>query len=365
MLEEESLPELRYGQEKNLGRIGGIRSVFRMALVQRKSRPASRAVAVVFGVVMAIAGLGILGIAGIPQGWEVWKVRHWEEVPCDLKRADIQVNREADDKVNVQSIVAYTYQWKEKEHSSETTLTPVDVNERERELAELRASAKTCLVNPDDPSESRVERPSWLEPLILIGAGAVTALAGILVAWRPKVSDRAGTRLLRWVVPACLLIFAGSGALCIWLAVRDDWKSVEPRLKEVPCTIVASGVKTSRGSGSRNANTNMYSPDILFRYEWEGRTWHSTWVDFSRNSVRSSDAGSSRETVNRYPEGSAHKCWLDPAKPWVAVLEKKYGPVWVLWLCGSVFGAIGVLGLALWFSRGFLFRRFRKPAHSS
>jgi hypothetical protein len=190
-------------------------------------------------------------------------------------------------------------------------------------------------------------------------------LAGILVAWRPKVSDRTGTKLLLWMVPACLLIFAGSGGLCIYLAVRDDWKAVEPRLREVPCTIVTGGVKSSRRSGAHSGSVNTYSPDILFRYEWEGHVWHSSWVDFSRNSVRSSDRGSSEETVARFPAGSRQKCWVDPERPWVAVLEKNYGPVWVLWLCGTVFGSIGLLGLALWFSRGILFKRFKRTAPSS
>ena len=87
----------------------------------------------------------------------------------------------------------------------------------------------------------------------------------------------------------------------------------------MPCTVAGSSIHEER-RGRQNYIT--YRPQITYRYEWDGRIWHSEWIDFSRTIPGSSERGEAEATVQRFRRGSTHTCWVDPEQPWVAVLEK-------------------------------------------
>ena len=121
----------------------------------------------VLGGLFAIGGLCILIFAAAPSATHAWEVRRWEKAPCVLKRAETLVKNK-DGLPSTWSLLEYSFVWNGNTLSGKDTDECPDVNAREEELALLRAHPpETCRVNPADPSASRMELPSWRDPLIL------------------------------------------------------------------------------------------------------------------------------------------------------------------------------------------------------
>ena len=90
---------------------------------------------------------------------------------------------------------------------------------------------------------------------------------------------------------------------------------------------------------------SSYSVDVLFQYKTGGHTYFSTTENFS-------DGTSSRwwkdwasDFVARFPAGSQTRCWVDPERPWLAVLEKNYRALWLPIVVGAFFAFLGAVGL--------------------
>jgi hypothetical protein len=129
------------------------------------------------------------------------------------------------------------------------------------------------------------------------------------------------------------------------------WRTIESRSwDEVPCTIVASAVGTVDGG-------ETYSVDVTYEYEREGRTRRSSRYDFFEGT--SSGVEGKQEVVATLPPGTRTVCWVDPADPDSAVLDRSPFP-WLLIGCFPlVFVAIGVGGI---YGSVFTRRRRRKAA---
>lgn len=110
-----------------------------------------------------------------------------------------------------------------------------------------------------------------------------------------------------------------------------DWRAT-------PCTIISSEVSVHDGD-----DNNTYSVDITYRYEVSGRVFTSDRYSFVTGS--SSGRSGKQRIVNAHRPGSMKTCYVNPADPQDAVLNRGMtAGIWVGLMAG-VFPAIGFGGI--------------------
>ena len=317
--------------------------------------------AIPFGLLFAAAGIALAWFFGWSTFRETWRVRTWPETACTVTRAEVKVSVNGGEP-RVQPDISYRYTWQGAERSgtklragvvragdSEATPIDSDVNAMEATCAALRAAPEQrCRVNPLDPADSVLEKPGYGAALAFLAGGGVMVVIGFLVT----LSALGLGRLFGWLLtPVFSLLFGAAGVAIYWFGIRGepDWSAVQARMQTVPCTIVSSRVEESTSSGKNKKRT--YKADVCFRYEFGGRTWHSRWPDFNRRSTSSSNAGAARDFVARHPVGQQRTCHVDPEQPWMAVLEKRGGGRFWLWMLAILFGVIGFAVFLRWLLR--------------
>lgn len=333
-----------------------------MARLVKNAKPLPAGCAVILGLLFLAGGLALAWFLGAKGAMRAREVRSWERVPCVVEKASVIVEVPPSGEPVIKPDVIYTYTREGKEVTGSTVYDSSqadNVNELEEVLAGFRAAPQAhCYVNPDNLWESVLVQPTYWFSLGMMALGGTFAVVGLLFLTRPlwKRAGGGGSHGCGMIVgPAMCLVFAGAGGACLWFAAKDDWKSTAARMQQAPCTILYSTVKTNTSNSRKSGSKTTYRPDIYFRYDWQGRQWHSEWVDFSKGSYSSSNRSGAEDTVRRYPKGSAQTCWVDPEKPWVAVLEKDARGSWLLWLVGGIFGGLGALGLLFYLIKlGFL-----------
>jgi len=125
----------------------------------------------------------------------------------------------------------------------------------------------------------------------------------------------------------------GFGYLAGWPALRDVIGA--RRWTPVPCEIVSSGVRTNSDSDGQT-----YSVDVRFSYDYEGRHYTSDRYQLTRMSQGGIGAHNRiQRTVAALPAGLNTTCWLDPARPDRAVIDR-----------GMTLGTVLFIGLPVLFS---------------
>ena len=220
------------------------------------------------------------------------------------------------------------------------------------------AGAKiTGFVNPERPEEAILQRKSLasalfaLFPLVFVAIGSF----GIWAMWRRKtnpddavaqpISSRAknaksGRRIMTGVFGLILLIGLGVGypffvRPLLKIAAAQSWASV-------PCEIVSSRVKTHSDSDG-----NTYRVDVVYRYTYQDRNYTANRYHFATGS--SGGYERKAEVVRRLPAGTQAICFVDPADPSEAVLERSLTSDLWFGLIPFVFATFGAGGLIFTF----------------
>jgi len=140
----------------------------------------------------------------------------------------------------------------------------------------------------------------------------------------------------------CGLLFAVIGyfvAFTFGKPILDDAKASRD-WPSVPGVITRSAVATKRSDGK-----TMYSFDVVYRYQVEGRELTCNSVFFGGN-TSSSNSSAAYKVTGRYPEGAEVDVYYEPENPANAVLEP--GTRWqsyIVFGIGLVFLIVGVLVL--------------------
>jgi Protein of unknown function (DUF3592) len=144
----------------------------------------------------------------------------------------------------------------------------------------------------------------------------------------------------------CLVVFfslfALVGAAGFWLA------TVKPVLeifaahswRQTSCIVLSSQVAESSG-GSKGGTT--YKPDVLYAYSVDGRSYQSRQYRFG--DVYSSGREGKEKIVASLPPGTRTACWVDPADPSRAVIQRDLSPALLVGLFPLVFLALGAGGV--------------------
>jgi len=199
-----------------------------------------------------------------------------------------------------------------------------------------------------------VREQSWWQALMLLIplVFIVFGVGGIVMVWRKKrpeaeepagpISARApGGRGCLHIGGGLVFLAVGLGAF-FFMFVRPALSVYEARgWPETKCRVISSAV----GSHDSDDGTT-YSVDIVFEYQRHGVTLRSDSYDFSNWS--SSGYRGKKEIVDRYPAGSTTWCYVNPADPSRAVLDRSFRPVYLVGLFPLLFVGAGVLILALY-----------------
>lgn len=141
----------------------------------------------------------------------------------------------------------------------------------------------------------------------------------------------------------CLVVFfaifgLAGAAVAIFGAGLPAWRVLQAReWPATPCEILESELETHHDSDG-----TTYSPRIRYRYEVAGGVHTSERYKFTKFS--SSNRRRHQAVVDAHPPGSSHDCFVDPADPTSAVIERGFTDEWLLGLFSVPFLLIGVLG---------------------
>lgn len=157
---------------------------------------------------------------------------------------------------------------------------------------------------------------------------------------REPLSAKARPAKARAVASVVFLVFLLAGlGLLYGIFLRPVGKILAARSwRKTPCVVVASRVRSHRGD-----DRPTYSVDILYAYEVGGREYRSGRYGFFGGS--SSGHSGKAAIIKQHPPGKKAVCYVDPADPTEAVLER--GATWHLLggLIPLVFVLVGAGGL--------------------
>lgn len=111
----------------------------------------------------------------------------------------------------------------------------------------------------------------------------------------------------------------------------------------VTATILSSQVHTTMHSNPGSSSTRVHRPRIVYQYQVDGRTYQSRQFSYF-------SSGQDKETVqaivDRYPPGSTHHAYYNPAHPSEAVLNRAMPSAWWkhFWF-PAIFLAVSALSL--------------------
>jgi len=266
----------------------------------------------------------------------------WQSVPCRIAESDV---RESNYPSPWFAYVRYTWSTSESLRSSRSFGTY-----REALLFTRRwpvGARATCYLDPRDPAGALLERKGaglvfllFLPlPLLFVFIGAagfysVVFRVQLLPRARHPASPIAGRRVV-----AALMIVIGSVLFLAFLLgpVRHAIAARSWRAHE--CKILRSEVRRHATSQGRDG----YSPEILYSYAVDDHEHRSDTFNFFEYSA--SGWASAQRIANGYRPGSAVTCYVNPADPDDATLNRDPS---LGWLVGLLPFALLAGGLAVW-----------------
>lgn len=291
---------------------------------------------IAFGVGWTLFSL-IFVVVGLQQMTRGLSEMTWEEVPCEM--IEFRVQARASQEPPFQPKVRYRYQWEGQSYQSEKTWRDKKGEDDFLPLAELEERQRsgqpwTCRVNPSEPNEAVLipEKGKALFGAFFATFAGVFVAIGIFVivsslrakaATQKSISSQSVEknsspigRAVAYVVAAALLI---GGCVLFWFMGVKNWLTLRDTQDwvEAPATVIWSRVQSHAGDDG-----TTYSVDIFYRYQYQGQRYRS-------NRMRLASGGSSsgydgkKEIVDRYPKGHQFTCYLNPKRPWEAVVERR------------------------------------------
>lgn len=306
----------------------------------------------------------------------VWKHRtkHVKriEVPCKIEQFEITADRS--EKFAFQPDLTFQYQWQGTDLIG-TKLWPEQKGvHKYQELTDiretlLRPSGKinhtTCFVNPAHPQDASLMAKdpgkgygNW----IYVGVGGVFALIGSLIvtgAIRQKqrgedcshVDATAGKSIA--VIACGCFGFIGFAFLFAMLPVVLDSvviKNWEKTSGTVEWSRIHVELREKAFGNSKRRSTSRV--DIFYRYTFRDETYYSNCY-----SLVSDSEGYSRQKaiVSAYHPGDDLVCYVNPSKPWQAIVTREVGGEYAFFPLFS----LPFLGIFFFCSRSF-YREWRE-----
>lgn len=242
--------------------------------------------------------------------------------------------------------VHYRYSWNGNTFESDTFTQPKKsfshYDSAAKALGGLTTGAKaSCRVNPKDPSIAVLHLSDlWIGLFVVIPLAFVAVGGfGIWGSWAPdsKAVSPAVSRSMtkaHWLFGA-IFTLVGLGTFIAWSLPMWTTAASSSRWIETPCVIISSRVKSHPGD-----DTPTYSVAISYRYTFGATEYRSDRF----NVVGGSSSGSAgkKEIVSHYPQGSTQICYVNPAQPSEALLQRGFSWGLLFGLLPLVFMGVGV-----------------------
>jgi hypothetical protein len=328
---------------------------------------ASRVGGVIGGVVGALFCAVFLG-AGLLFTWlagrEVLasvRTHQWTRTDCEVVASGVQ-SHDGDYVVEVE----YRYSFQGRRYTSTRSALKEesfsDYGAAQRLANRYAAGTQTvCYVDPAHPDQAILKRGSlWsglvvLFPLVFVafgGGGVFFSLRSVVRSLRKTpasdatgpagpLSEKAslGKGRAVGVLFGGIFLLAGLAAFYA-LTLRPLVAMARARQwQRTPCVVITSEVRSHSDSDGAT-----YSVNILYAYEYGGREYKANRHHFMGGS--SSGYEGKARIVRRYPPGTRTFCYVDPADPTQAVLDRGFTADMLFGLIPLVF--VGFGAGALW-----------------
>jgi hypothetical protein len=280
------------------------------------------------------------------------KAKEWVQTPCAITSIEISDDRNEDEPFTLRC--HYRYIWDgETYYGNRYRLKDYRDDSYEnlyKKKIDLESHTNSfCYVNPENPTESYLTKSSDFSyliilfpiPFVLIGLGiAYFGLKTVFGKQNPISASTTSEKKGNFLLIPFFSIFAIAGTcILIFLTLPSIQKYVSAKSWiPIECKIVWSEIRTNSDSDG-----TTYSLDIFYQYEYQGQIYHSNSYDFF--DVSSSGYQAKQNIINRYPENSVRRCFINPHKPWEAVLLKDLNATAFFWLFPIPFMLIGYIGV--------------------
>jgi len=293
----------------------------------------------IFGILFC-AGFGVVGLMHMRGALSYYT---WTKVPCVMERFEIR-DRPRGEKPFSPDLV-YHYEWQGRPMTG-TQLCSNDDSETSiyADIAELRrtlwkggdGAQMYCRVNPSHPDVAALF-PGMVHGGAIFFAAFGFAVGTILVGvFHAKLrgydpGDRPA------IILPLFLLFTLIGGSMIGSAVPGFIQYFNAR-HWAPATAT---VIWSRVGAHHGAKHTDYYPDIFYRYPFQGAEYRSN--GYGPFGQMSSGWDASNRIGKAHPAGSTVTCFVNPEKPWQAVLDQGFD-----WSSLSVLFGVPFLALGLW-----------------
>lgn len=300
--------------------------------------------------------IGLIAAAVI--GFTVWQIidsYSWEEQTCTVVEQQIEETRDDEQPYVVR--LRYSYEYNGQVYDGKqigfSTRSFKSLIKAERLAAKYPVGKViTCLVNPNKPTQSILERDSlWIGlfiiiPIVFIGVGALI----IYSAWaKPVSSDTVkspssrGKKILRpknisFSIDVLLIVLIILGAvLTYYFGIR----TIQTVYEAERWPVVQGTVLTSRIIESESDDSTTYSGYVAYSYAVDGNEYRNDRYSFM--SVSSSCYSCARNIVKSHPKGAAVRVYYDPLDPARSVLSREFRWSYLLGFIPAFFSIIALI----------------------
>lgn len=277
---------------------------------------------------------GGLPLMGVMQEWKSSNTNSWIETPCVFEQSALK-----SENGKPALALSYQYDWLGVTRVSETI--SATGNHYDSQLAAKRdlerwqpGSRHKCYVNPEPPYSAVLRQTGSHINLAEIGFFSIFIFIGfglIIGGWAsyfrrnrnpnapsaPSRSNHSHSGKLAGILFSFLFMAIGLGVTYALLVRPILAQRASVDWIQVPATIISSEVGEHRGDDS-----TTYSVDIHYSYSYEEKPYTSDRYAFSSGGS-SSGRGAKQQIVNKYPAGKEITIFINPLKPFDAVIIRE------------------------------------------
>lgn len=310
----------------------------------------SRGGSIIFGAIWT-AFSSIFVCAGLYIAYSSFKESRWDEKDCKVEALEVKSNPSRDKAF--EPIIKFSYLVGTKNYYGNEIQKGQKFIEDYSKVEELVHLHKTkginkCYVNPADPAEAVLVKKGISVAFFGLGFalfGSFFVCIGLSLIFSSRKSKKSDGRKIKspnkelaFMIPFFgVFAIVGTVAFVHFVNKALDARDIKS-WEEAPARVIWSRVKSVRGDDS-----TTYKPEIFYKYKFKGKNFKSsTYEVFS-----SSSSGRSKKQliVDQYKKGRKFDCFVDPKRPWRAVIKSDVGLSWLWMLFPLPFMAVGYGGI--------------------